>query len=141
MPASGIRIHCAVSGSAFPAVAETRSGSADTRRHERIGTEVSFAKARGQKCTIRPRSTSAEPSVGPSGARATPARSLAAGAMDIVGLNEGAGVTTAREATALTAGAAVALVAGADDAGDGEGAETLRLDSESSWKKTMLTGT
>src|SRR5687767_6394065 len=121
------------------------SGCADTSRYERIGTATSFANARGQKWTSRPRSTSAEASVGPSGARATPARNrTSAGGVGAFGLNEGAGVATPRDVTGPPAGATVAVgadVAGADDAGAGEATAPLRLDSESSWKKTMLTGT
>ena len=52
----------------------------------------------------------------PSGARATPARSFGgAGAIEVVGLNDGAGVTTPRDVTAPPPGTDVAV--GADGAG------------------------
>src|SRR5438093_7029463 len=88
----------------------------------------------------RPRRTSAEPSVGPSAASATPARSVgAAGAMGGCGLNDGAGVATPRGSFGPTTGADVA--AGDEVAGGGDDTAARRLVSESSWKNTMLTGT
>ena len=93
-PGAGIRIHCAASGCVLPLAAEMRSGWADTRRHDRIGTATSLANTRGQNWTSRPRNTSADASVGPSGAREIPARIVGrAGSIGTFRSIEGGGAT------------------------------------------------
>src|SRR6266540_7167611 len=110
-----------------------------------MGVGAPLSNARGQSWTRRPRSTSADASVGPSDARAIPTRSVRAACavgscgrtVGICGGNDGDGVTMPGDAGASTGdGDAVGRGAVVGD-GDADDAVVPRRVSESSWKKTM----